>query len=229
MTRRKLYKKNHRPKRRVAPSDSPVAFERDWPRYPLNAVLILYGIVAIIGEFGILAFHWQDEWGAVALSEGLFALCIIPVYFYNRAYGRDKRSYGALKTGIRGLIIFLSLAFIQGAARFLLTITSAEEALYYNIAPIAEELCFRGFIVRIIAGNKNNVARGILGVGLSTALFAGGHVSYWSNPPALIFVIGMGIAMGTYYLVWKDLSAVILAHFLLNFIVSLPILYQVFL
>ncbi len=205
------------------------SFEREWPRYPFNGILWFYAVVAIIGEFSIYLFHFSDDWGPFALAEGLFALCVIPDYFYNKKFGKAKKSYGLLKTGLRGLIIFITLAFIQAISRYTLTITDGEEALYYNIAPIAEELCFRGLICRVLAGNKNNPILAFLSIAVSTTLFAVMHVSYYDNPEAMAFIIGMGISLAIYYLIWKDLGAVILAHFLLNFIVSLPILYQVFL
>ncbi len=211
---------------RRKPSNSPFRFEQKWPRETLTGPMWFADVAAILGMFLIYALHSSDEWGPFALAEGLMALCAVPAYFYNRAYGTANVHMGKGHTAIRAGILFLILAGIQAVARYTLNMTGYERALYYNIAAVAEEVAMRGLVCRVIAGNKNNVARGILAVVVSTAGFAAGHVSYWGDPAAMAFVIGMGISFGIAYLVWKDLAACILGHWLLNFIVSWSVLFQ---
>ena len=134
---------------------------------------------------------------------------------------------GIKRTGPRVLVLFLILVVIQYLVQIRFTITTLERALYYCMAPFAEEFFFRGFVCRCIAGNQNNKTRGFFAVLVSTVSFAAMHVGYYDNLPAMVFVTVFGIEFGVAYLYWKDFTALVIAHFVLNFIVSVQILYLV--
>ena len=222
----KLGRGKPRPARRL-PSESPFQYEAEWPRKSPTLVLLFAGIGVIIGMFAFTTFHWADEWGPFGLMEGLFACTVVPVYFINQHYGTLEKSMGTAKTGPRALVLFLLMVVIQLVTQINLTITTYERALYYCMAPFGEEFFFRALVCRGIAGNQNNTTRAVLAVIISTVLFAAAHVGYYGNWRAMVFIVGFGIASGALYLYWKDLNAVVIAHFLLNFIVSFQILYQV--
>ncbi len=214
---------------RRPPSESPVRYEPAWLKRFTSPVIIVAGIAVIIGMFTFTTFHWNDEWGPFGLAEGLFACTLVPNILISRRWGTLETPMGIKRTAPRALILFLILVLSQAAVQIRFTITTWERALYTDMAPFAEEFFFRGFVARVIAGKDNNKARGVVAVGVSTTLFAAAHVGYYNNLPAMIWVVGFGITFGVAYLCWKDMNALVIAHFVLNFIVSLQILYQVIL
>ena len=58
----------------------------------------------------------------------------------------------------------------------------------------------------------------IFAVIIQAVLFVAIHQNYYANLPMLISVFAGGIILGIFFVVWKDPTANILAHFLLNII-----------
>lgn len=132
-------------------------------------------------------------------------------------------------------IIFIGIMIIQITVSFIpLTVKDWEIALSIMFAGPCEEVFFRGFLVSIfitafstssdkysldVPGKKDLNYGVMIGIIISAIAFAGIHINYYNQPNLLVGVFLGGLWLGFTYWYWEDLSACILAHFLLNFIV----------
>ena len=105
----------------------------------------------------------------------------------------------------------------------------SQEQISGLVTPFAEELFFRGFIIScfISASYKSSHFRfkikrynisliAIMGVIVSTIMFARIHVVYYDEPLKMQGLIVVGLVLGFYFMLWRDLSACVLCHFFIN-------------
>ncbi|KKN04921.1 hypothetical protein LCGC14_1092610 [marine sediment metagenome] len=148
----------------------------------------------------------------------------------------------------RVVIIFGIIALIQFIFQIIPLITSTEMALAVVFCAVCEEFFFRGLLMeptfRIgkkskkklrVWNPRNNRNKSswskiftpvdneisyieIFGILLQSCFFAAFHVNYYGQPRLIGMVFVGGIWLGLTYWWWRDLTAVILAHFLLNII-----------
>ena len=120
----------------------------------------------------------------------------------------------AMHTGI----IFVTLLTIQvvGGQLAKLTFTAGEQAMFFAFAPISEEIFWRGLLISVLLLLGKGLLVKSFAVIVTAMGFALTHQSYWSDWTAMFVVIASGLALGIFYVQWEDLTASILAHFLVN-------------
>jgi membrane protease YdiL (CAAX protease family) len=172
--------------------------------------------------------YWGDVWAQFAL---MLAAMVTGGYIILRVrYGdplfptkRSRRWDWATAKPDRKLpmhagIIAATLLVIQviGGELAKLTFTAAEEAMYFAFAAPCEEVFWRGLLISVLL----LLGKGIMVKGFAIIVTAAGfaltHQSYWSDWTAMFVVVASGIALGAFYVQWQDLTASILAHFLVN-------------
>lgn len=205
------------------------------------------GILAVFFEIYIgltYILSPEDQYFAImTIAEGGFALA--GLLFIDAIYGKRiqfkpdhfKKPEGA--TFLRMIYILGTLTVLQILMQFPLTVREWHRALAIVFAGPAEELFFRGLLLTpfIIMGRNDvklrikNPIKGknkylleitpteIAGIILSSMVFMVLHINYYGNITLLITVFLSGVVLGLYYIKYRDLTANILAHFLLNLIV----------
>lgn len=123
-------------------------------------------------------------------------------------------------TGLRCIIITVvcELTQIIVAKATAYSFTIEEQALYYIFAAVVEEAFFRVLIMGAVLRLKDDLNTGIIAIILQDAAFVALHQNYYSNLPMLISVAMGGLVLGIFYYIWRDATANILAHFLINLI-----------
>jgi len=145
---------------------------------------------------------WKEENNAV----GFFLLSVLALYLLSitaaivsavpALLGQHETSAVmkkviAVVTGHQGLIFFIALT-----------------------AGVTEELIFRGYVLtRLSQWFKNNTAAVIV----SSLLFAALHYKYGSLRE-LIFTFLIGVLFSVYYLRYRNIKAIIVTHFLIDYI-----------
>jgi membrane protease YdiL (CAAX protease family) len=139
------------------------------------------------------------------------------------------------------IILFAAMA-TQLTVQTALSFTIKEQASYFIFAAICEEVLFRVFILsvgfKLVPGAeklwqaataaekimdrirlKGQVLVRLSGfLILQAALFGAIHQNYYGNWPMLLSVILGGLILGIFFIWWRNPTANILAHFLLNVI-----------
>lgn len=171
--------------------------------------LILPGIVSIIFPLYLLSrrsetgFRKQFRLGPPPLGTTLLALvaatsCILPIEAFSGIFERmwpPDADYTSFILSIKP----------KGAPSFALTALGLAV-----VAPVAEELLFRGFVQRIFARNMGAP----LAVTLAGALFALAHF----NAQILPGVLALGILYGALFHLTRSLWHPIIAHAVFNFV-----------
>ena len=194
--------------------------------------------------------HFQDtdEYGQhfayIAGIECLFALSGLLFYdvVNKRGFRLKPKNFTPLSGFllIRVVVILAGLAIIQAAVQVLpMTVKDPELALAVIFAGPSEENFFRGVLVSIIIAFFSNIGFKIrifkkeisiwvlFGIVISSLAFAGIHTNYYGTITLLLGTFLCGIWLGMTYWYWEDLTACVLAHFLLNFIVVIQSFWMV--
>ncbi|MCP4651527.1 MAG: CPBP family intramembrane metalloprotease [PVC group bacterium] len=205
------------------------------------------GLIAVLVEMylGIMYLFSTDasdqQFGQLTLMEGFFAL--IGLYAIDVVSGRKvgikPDDYEPLHkyTFMRMLVILLTIIVIQVIFQMApLTVRDVDRAMAIMFAGPAEELFFRGLMISLFVAigasfpgyvirrkssgkeEKTISPMEIMGIFLSSILFAFMHTNYYADIGVILSVFVSGIALGFFYWWWRDLTANILAHFLLNII-----------
>ena len=211
--------------------------------------------VLAVGTQFLLGFRYITLlFGQLCLVEGLFGLSglllLDPIHGKKKLYPEKfKKIHPNLF--YRFAITFGVIAIIQFIFQIVPLITSTEMALAIVFAPACEEYFFRGILMeptfrvgrKAKPNQKFTVWRysskkrkppkemsyvELSGIILSGVMFAGFHVNYYSDIRLMAMVLVGGWWLSAVYFWNKDLTAVILAHFLLN-IIFVYQFYQVFL
>jgi membrane protease YdiL (CAAX protease family) len=145
-------------------------------------------------------------------------------------------------------IIFMYLLLVQFASQFPITVKDWHRGLAMWFAGVSEELFFRGFILQLFISFSNRIGAKehtlsfsnpfnkkknveiislssieFIGLIVSTVSFTFLHYNYYGNPLLLVIVSLSGLGLGLAYIRYKDLTANILAHMMLNVIVTFNI------
>jgi len=199
-------------------------------------------ILAVFIQGYLWIMHIQDtdsysqSFSYIAFWEFLFALVGLLLLdpINHRGFHLRKKTYTPLSGMllIRIVIILVGMAIIQFGVQFLpLTVKDPEIALAIIFAGPSEENFFRGILISVVIlvfsniGFKFKILKKelsiwvIFGIILSSIAFAGIHVNYYDNMAYLFGTFLCGLWLGFTYWYWEDLTANIMAHFLLNFIV----------
>lgn len=98
-----------------------------------------------------------------------------------------------------------------------LSISLTDNALYFIFASVCEEMFCRGFIIAI----TENMRLKQIGIGTSAIFFTAIHINYYSNFAILSGILLSGIVYAYFYIKFKnDITAVMIAHFMVNIIAT---------
>ena len=196
--------------------------------------------VVIQGYLWITHFQDTDDYGQtfsyIAGIEFLFALSGLLLYdpINKRGFHIKPKHYTPLSGFllIRVVVILAGLAIIQAAVQFIpMTVKEPEIAMAIMFAGPSEENFFRGVLISIVIVSFSNVgfkirifkkelSIGVLfGIILTSIAFGSIHVNYYNDFSLLLGTVLCGFWLGITYWFWEDLTANIMAHFLLNLIV----------
>ena len=204
--------------------------------------------VVIQGYLWIAHFQDTDAYGQtfayIAGIECLFALSGLLFYdlINKRGFHIKPKNFTPLSglLLIRVVFILAGLALIQFTIQFLpITVKDPEIAMAIIFAGPSEENFFRGVLISIVVMSFSNVGFKIkifkkelsiwvlFGIILISLFFAAIHVNYYNSTTLLLGTFLCGLWLGITYWYFEDLTAVILAHFLLNFIVVIQTFYLI--
>lgn len=191
--------------------------------------LIAIGIQFILG-----IVHMDEAFGQLCMIEFLFGLSGILILDY--MHGKKKiypERFKRISPNLlfRFAITFGVIAGIQFLFQIIPLITSTEMALAIVFCPVCEEYFFRGLLMEptfkmgLKAKEKFRIWKDkeisyieLGGILFSAILFATFHVNYYGDVKLMGMVFVGGLWLGFVYWWNKDLTAIILAHFLLNII-----------
>ena len=196
-------------------------------------------VIATGIEFSLGLTHMNEYFGQMCLIEALFG--VSGLLFLDLLHGRKSIYPKPFKkmhpnTFFRFAITFGVIVLIQFLFQIVPLITSTEMMLGVVFCAVVEEYFFRGILMepafRIGEKSKDKftvwkykdkpnkeisyVELG--GIILSAAIFASFHVNYYGQIRLIGMVFVGGLWLATVYFWNKDLTAVILAHFLLNIV-----------
>lgn len=202
-------------------------YKSDFDNKETNILIISFSVPAIITMLYIYLLPTAGSWSIFGLYMFIFASTGLSAQLLIDATNATNKGAFRLKpldmySGFRALIIFAILFIIQRITSFeaQLSLTIVEKALYYVFAAVSEEMFFRGLVIRGMLRIKKHAAMAVLGIIISTVLFALIHVSYYNNTYALTVVVLSGVVLSVIYVTWKDLTANIIAHFIINVFVA---------
>ena len=182
---------------------------------------ILIGIAIIVMGYIYLSHRnspTDAEWVTYALMMMIFALAgyVGTQMIYQQPVFPTVMRPLDLNTGVHAAIILVACLVTQIVTQTVLAFTVAEQVLYFVFAAVCEEVFFRVLIISAMLKFKDDLNMRIFAVVLQAALFVAIHQNYYANLPMLISVFIGGIVLGIFYVVWRDPTANILAHFILN-------------
>lgn len=215
----------------------------------------LLGFIAFVTEIflGVTYIFSQSQsdrlFGFITFLEGTFAL--FGILMIDVIYGKGfdlypdhfrKMSFRTLDPLIINLV---GLFLIQLVLQFPLTVRTWHRALAIMFAGPSEELFFRGLMLAPFIkwgkdDNKYELSNPIskkkkilsisiievIGITISATAFTFLHVNYYETPKYLIVVALSGIFLGVVYQKYQDLTANIIAHFMLNTIITFRVFGQ---
>lgn len=194
------------------------------------------GILAVGIQFYLGFCHLNEQFGILCIIESMMGLAgllfIDLLHGLHFIYPRNNFRSISPNIMIRVIITFGVIALIQFLFQIIpLTIRNYEMAMGITFCSVCEELFFRGLLLepffqlgksdhkKIKLWNKKEISYiEILGVLISSIAFAVFHINYYGNPRLLFMVFVGGIWLGFCYWYWRDITANILSHFLLNII-----------
>ncbi len=193
-------------------------------------------VMAVGIEFFLGFRYITASFGQLCIVEGLFGLMglilLDPLHGKKKLYPKPFKKIDP-NLFIRFVITFGVIALIQFIFQIVPLIASSEFALAVVFASICEEYFFRGILLeptfkmarKARPDQKFNVWKDkemsyveLAGVIFSGVVFAAFHVNYYGQANLILMVLTGGIWLGFVYWFNKDLTSVILSHFLLNII-----------
>jgi len=118
-------------------------------------------------------------------------------------------------------------AVVQMLIRINMSITSLEKAFYVAFAAPLEEIFHRAFVITGIVmllsliSKKHVTVWKVVAVIISSVIFTAFHFSNYGNLRAMLATLGVGLVLGTTFVIWEDITANIVAHFLANMAVAM--------
>jgi len=218
--------------------------KREYWESSTHTMLSYWFCVLAVGYQFVLGIQYIDEYfGQMCVVEGLIGLSglllldllhtgkITRYMIYPKKFKRLHPN-----TFFRFAITFGVIVAIQYLFQIVPLITREEMALAIVFCSVCEEYFFRGMLLEVPfrlgerSKDKFTVWRykdkpskemsyiELGGILLSSCIFASFHVNYYSQPRLLLMVFVGGLWLGIVYWWNKDLTSVILSHFLLNII-----------
>lgn len=184
-------------------------------------IVLASGIMMSIGLRNL-----YTDWGAFALFQSMLCLfgytgyCIIQ----NKKIIPMEFAPVDFETAFRTLIIFIAAIVTQFITQYTLSISNTEQALYYVFASVCEEVFFRLFLISTVLKLFDTIYIKLTAVFFQAVLFAAFHVNYYNDLAALAGVLIGGIILGFFYVYYNDITANIMAHFILNMIAAMQFL-----
>lgn len=212
------------------------------PRISIFTKIVFFaGIMAAVIQLylGLMHINDADAYGrrfaSLALIESGFAIVGLLFTDLIRGHTFPPTQYRELnpKTFERTAIIFILIAVVQVSLFFVpLTVRDWEIYMGMVFAAPAEELFFRAFgmsiFTRIGHNDTDKISLGkkrrisypeIIGLFVTSLAFMALHVNYYNNLTAMLTVFFGGLVLAFMYWWYRDLTAVVLAHFALNILV----------
>ena len=222
-----------------------------WAYYiSVIAICVLFLIGLRYTNLGIS--EYEKEFGQLTLLEGFFALfgLIIIDYFYDyEELNPLEKKFKPLttKTMLLTGVITTMLILIQIVTQMVpITVRPVDIALSIVFAGVAEELFFRGILIgssiklsefirkqsiinlKFLKGTKIGKRDisiiDIMSIILSSLFFGAMHQNYYGDAGVLLATFLSGFMLGTMYWYFRDISANIFAHFILNMIAGFQML-----
>jgi len=201
-------------------------------------------ILAFSIQFFIGIRYLSTVFGQLCLVEAVFALSgilVLDLIHKKRAVYPKRFKPIHPDLFIRFVIIFGAIAVIQAIFQYVpITLRESEIALAIVFCGVSEEFVFRGIMMEpffrlgIKDKKKYHLWKDywisvieIYGILISGTLFALFHFNYYENLGLGLTVIFGGFWLGFCYWYWKDITAVIFAHVLLNMIFVIQTYWQV--
>lgn len=181
--------------------------------------------IAVMGYLGIRHYGglgYEAAWGKYALSQSAFGLMgLFGTQFLRGGKITHYKDFD-INTGFYAMITLVAAMITQVASRFVLSIDTTEQALYYVFSSVCEELFFRLFLIEVflMLAAKRDLGSKLLGVLLSAVGFAAFHQNYYGDVGLLIGVFLGGVVFGVAYILTNNITVPILAHFALNIIAT---------
>jgi len=203
-------------------------------------IIFWLGVLAFIVELivGLPYFmstdSFEQEFGQKAIMEGCFALIgllLIDVIRGNKFKLKPEFRKYEFQSLWRGAIILAVLWGTQMITYFIpMTVSDPQMALAITFASICEEIFFRGFVLSLFikAGkiDRNRIkiplmkrdisVIEVIGILVSAIAFAGIHTNYYNQPHLILALFLSGVIIGFMFVMWEDLTACVIGHFLLN-------------
>jgi membrane protease YdiL (CAAX protease family) len=219
--------KKSRAKRGRSPVPEWLRYKREFDRHETNYLLVCFAIPAILTMSYIYWLPTAGEWKIFALYMLTFASTGFAGYLLLdfRAKGSFSLKPVDANSGVRGFIILMVLMLLQLAFGLgkQLSLTNVEKALYFVFAAVSEEFFLRGLLLRGALAVKNHVAVAVVVTAVSTVLFDLIHANYYDNLTAMSIVTVSGVFLCVMFVLWKDLTANIIAHLVINIIFALQL------
>ena len=203
--------------------------------------------VIAVGIELVLGLRYMNEYfGQMCLLEAFFGIC--GLLFLDPIHGSGFKIYPKpfkklhKNTFFRFGLTFIVIVLIQFIFQIVPLVSSTEMALGIVFCAVVEEYFFRGMLMeipfRLAVKSKNKITiwtykkkEGqpkkpdkeitIVEIGmifLSGAIFSSFHVNYYGQLNLLIMVFVGGVWLAFVYFWNKDLTPLILSHFLLNIV-----------
>lgn len=230
--------------------------ENEYWETSTHTMLSYWFCVLAVGYQFVLGVRYIDSFfGQMCIVEGLIGLSGLllldlihgrKMTAYMIIYPKPFKKLHP-NTFFRFAITFGVIVIIQFLFQIVPLITREEMALAIVFCSVCEEYFFRGMLLEVPfrIGSKSKDKFTVWkykpetgkpdkkmsyielgGILLSSAIFSAFHVNYYSQPRLLLMVFVGGLWLGIVYWWNKDLTSVILSHFLLN-IVFVVQFYQV--
>jgi len=193
--------------------------------------LLAIGVMVYVGLRNI-----GESWGVYALIQaglGFFGYTFLQMFtgqgFIPKEYpnfdsdtviiiGNQPIKQKYYKTFIMATLFGLAIIIVgQLILQRRLSISTTDQALYFLFASVCEELFFRGLIIELLTVVDTIITR-IIAIGVSAVTFVIVHVNYYGNDIAVWSVAIMGVVLATDYTIFRNITAVIIIHFIINII-----------
>jgi len=162
------------------------------------------------------AISYEQDWATFAFVHMGYAIVgglVAPLIFTGTLKPTKKVDPTSF---LRAVIIFVANVWYQKFV-FSLSITGTDRLIYHLFSAVSEELFYRGFLINLFERIFQELSWGKwIGVFISAVLFMAGHLSYWGDSLKLLAVFGGGLIFGIFYAIWRDLTALMVAHMTIN-------------
>jgi membrane protease YdiL (CAAX protease family) len=228
--------------RKRAPRDPPGFAWRFWS--PIGAVVVAFASLVVAAGVLSVADLSDDALGAILAFATSLLLVVFAVLLWRRLPTHNRRWAVAPKQGLWaaiGLGVLMGFGIVVGAAAIVVTGSAIDPVVERRLAeiedigtrpwqlvlmvtalivlaPLGEELLFRGLMLRALARRVRFWPAAII----SSALFAAAHADAYILWPRAVALIGTGLALAWIYR-RRGYWASVAAHATVNTIASIAL------